>query len=393
MALTTPTELKVARAILSDSTLREATALSGLTGEKQAAVDLMEREIDLAKAKCASSHMASVAKFAPTIEFEQELQAQAHAKIDELCAIQLNAALTAHRKSAAHITHDDILALCALHDIVADVHVMQNKGITGAAFIRLRNETHVASALGIKEVGDCRRMLHIINRMVTKQSMPMPINIQVDGDVNEPSKWSVGQVGQWAGFHGLSVIAPALKKHKIAGDVLLDLNLDVVTVAMDIPFEFHAVFEDEITALKDRRPAYPASNTLPSPISTPVPTLEHAPIAQPGNITPIINQPAPQTTPIPSSHEPEGIVAETVPAVDNAVTESIHNQPSDLPHHDSVIAGQPTENENHAATEPLETAPELPLAPPVPLIIEDSYNSVDTAHNSDSLYPSLELTN
>ena len=80
--------------------------------------------------------------------------------------------------------------------------------------------------------------------------MDYPRDIHMDGDITDITKWSVGQVQHWAGAHGMHSIAGILSEHAIAGDVLINIDMDLFFALTDFPIELQSTFEDEIATLR-----------------------------------------------------------------------------------------------------------------------------------------------
>ena len=158
------------------------------------------------------------------------------------------AAQAIYAKRPDALTPAEITTLCTYYDINVDPDALLANGVTGVTFAHLRNESHVHVYLGVKEAGDCRRVLGIIHNMVAHVPMRDWTDITVDGDTH--STWSVSQVCQWAEGHGMEAMIPALTKHKIAGDVLEGLT-DAALVLMKAPLQLHGVFEAAVQELRE----------------------------------------------------------------------------------------------------------------------------------------------
>ena len=145
------------------------------------------------------------------------------------------------------LTPAEITTLCTYYGINVDLDTLIANGVTGVTFAHLRNESHVHVYLGVKEAGDCRRVLNIIHSMAAHAPMHEWVDITVDGETH--SKWSVGQVCQWAEDHGMEAMIPALIEHKVAGDVLEGLT-DAALVMMKAPLPLYGVFEAAVHELR-----------------------------------------------------------------------------------------------------------------------------------------------
>ena len=125
--------------------------------------------------------------------------------------------------------------------------------ITGQHVSRLKSEGVVHKQLGISKVGDCRRFLQLIQDIKSSKPLKQPRDINLDGDTSDCTKWSVGQVVKWASTHGLSAASSILVEQAIAGDVLLDINLESLFLLSNFPAFLQFVIEDELEALRSAR--------------------------------------------------------------------------------------------------------------------------------------------
>ena len=101
-------------------------------------------------------------------------------------------------------------------------------------------------------IGDCVRVVSLVRGLVQGKGLPAGGDINVDGDVNNPATWSVGQFATWASAGPLRDIADLLKKHRFAGDILLLLSIDAAQFLLELNHLQVAAFEDEITSLRER---------------------------------------------------------------------------------------------------------------------------------------------
>ena len=115
---------------------------------------------------------------------------------------------------------------------------------------RLKTDGVVSKQIGISTAGDCRRFLQLIQDIKTNKPLKQPLDINIDGSPDNCTKWSVGQVANWANSHGLAAASSILVEQAIAGDVLLDINLESLFLLSNFPAILQFVIEDEIEALR-----------------------------------------------------------------------------------------------------------------------------------------------
>ena len=153
-----------------------------------------------------------------------------------------------HSKLPTHDAVDprDIVILCQY--LGFDVHPTTT--LTGQRLMKLTTESGVKKQLGIKAFGDCRRFINAIDDIKSGKSLKPYHDISTDGADNDYTAWSVGQVGAWASGHDMAGAVKVLAKHNIAGDVMLNLDVDEFFLGSDFPEELQHSFEKKIEALR-----------------------------------------------------------------------------------------------------------------------------------------------
>jgi hypothetical protein len=136
-------------------------------------------------------------------------------------------------------------------NITSDVNVLVTNSVTGRLVKTLTSEVDMKEILAIKEGGNCTRATQLVRHMNSGKGIPTPVNIYTDGKDNDPKTWSVQQLA------GHLTKNPALKdahgvfvEHKLAGDVINDMNESDVATVMKLPPAQRLAFKSEIVALR-----------------------------------------------------------------------------------------------------------------------------------------------
>ena len=116
----------------------------------------------------------------------------------------------------------------------------------------IRKEKSAKDLLGVTCIGDCVRVVSLVRGLAQGKGLPAGADINQDGDVNNPATWSVGQFSTWSSAGPLRDIAELLRKHRFAGDIVVQMTIELVPALLELSALQTAVFEDEITALRER---------------------------------------------------------------------------------------------------------------------------------------------
>lgn len=237
----------------------------------------LEAAIKIRSLKLRKESIASIRKSCATsmkTTEDQKKLATAHA-IDEInaeytkplaqCQKNLSAAqesLTTVTEKAAKITRDietkgvdaldteDVVNALALIEVNIDETQECAISVTGTLFAEAENESDVSADLGIKELGDCRRIMKAMQQLRDKHTLPKAYDNSVVGD--SPDTWNIEQCCQWATRTNQASLVPLFKQHRIAGDVLFDLNINTISTAFGLVTESKKTLKREISKLKDR---------------------------------------------------------------------------------------------------------------------------------------------
>ena len=81
-------------------------------------------------------------------------------------------------------------------------------------------------------------------------AQPLPPARDLDADGRDVAEWSIAHVGAWLADVGLAALQAPFAQHRIAGDVLLDLNIDVVAAMLRLPGAQKSVLKRERDRLR-----------------------------------------------------------------------------------------------------------------------------------------------
>jgi hypothetical protein len=146
---------------------------------------------------------------------------------------------------------EQVQILLSLGNIYTDIRVLAKYGVNGELLSQLTSEDDVRSLVGIEHIGNCTRVTQLVRHVVSGKAVTVPVDIHHDGEDDLPHKWSVKQLA------GHLAVNPALKKahevfvqHKLAGDVILDMDLNIVSTMLPLSGLQKMAFRKEITALR-----------------------------------------------------------------------------------------------------------------------------------------------
>jgi hypothetical protein len=136
-------------------------------------------------------------------------------------------------------------------DIFCDVNLLVTNSVTGGLLKTLTSEVDMKEIVAIKEGGNCTRATQLVRHMTSGKGIPTPVNIYADGKDNDPSTWSVRQLaGHLAKNPALKDAHGVFVEHKLAGDVINDMNESDVAIVMKLPPAHRLAFKSEIAALR-----------------------------------------------------------------------------------------------------------------------------------------------
>jgi hypothetical protein len=136
-------------------------------------------------------------------------------------------------------------------NITSDVNALVTNSVTGGLLSTLTSESDMKEILAINEGGNCTRATQLVRYMTSGTGIPKPANIYTDGKDNDPSTWSVQQLAaHLAKNPALKDVHELFMQHKLAGDVINDMNESEVAMLMKLPPAHRLAFKSEIAALR-----------------------------------------------------------------------------------------------------------------------------------------------
>ncbi len=137
--------------------------------------------------------------------------------------------------------------LMHLNNIHTDINVLIKNGVNGELLGQLTAEDDVKSLVVIDDSGDCRR----VTQLVSDKGIPPPFNIyNADGKNNDPSTRSVQQLAEHLTKNSaLKGAQEMIVNHKLAGDIIVDMGLDLVSSMLPMSALQKIAFKKEINSL------------------------------------------------------------------------------------------------------------------------------------------------
>jgi hypothetical protein len=136
-------------------------------------------------------------------------------------------------------------------NITSDVNVLVTNSVTGSLLKTLTSEGDMKEILAINEGGNYTRVTQLVRNMNAGKRIPTPINIYVDGNDNDPSTWSVNQLAANLSKNpALKDLQEMFVEHKLAGDVIDDMNESDIATVMKLSHTQRLAFKSEIVALR-----------------------------------------------------------------------------------------------------------------------------------------------
>jgi hypothetical protein len=153
-------------------------------------------------------------------------------------------------------------------NITSNVNVLVTNSVNGAFLKTLTSEGDMKEILAIKEGGNCTRAIQLVRHMNSGKGIPTPVNILVDGKDNDSSTWNVQQLaGHLSKNPALKDAHGVFVQHKLAGDVIKDMNESEVAIEMKLPPAQRLAFESEIAALRKTIQQQSLLGRLSSPVA------------------------------------------------------------------------------------------------------------------------------
>ncbi len=132
-----------------------------------------------------------------------------------------------------------------------DDAAMQTNQAGGELMLQVTSESELFDILGVKKMGNSVRVLRLIRHLEAGKGLPAFVDINETGDDEFPSSWSVAQVAaavtQDATLKG---VGPLITEHLIAGDVLADLNIEVLLALLSLTVPVRLTLKKKLIALQ-----------------------------------------------------------------------------------------------------------------------------------------------
>ena len=197
---------------------------------------------------------AVMAEYAPQLQSVQDQLAALKDKLAQLTAELEQWQQRIAREGLAGMHTTDVLLLLVQAGIVFDSGKVEADQVDGQLLGLLTTEAEAHDILGVQCVGDCTRVLQIVKHIAEGRGVPKTRDISVAGTEASPNTWSIEQFAQWAASTpSIAELAPALKQHRFAGDVILTAAVsDSVFATLKLTGKQSIFFKKEMSALRVR---------------------------------------------------------------------------------------------------------------------------------------------
>eukprot|EP00042_Codosiga_hollandica_P056868 m.829390 g.829390 ORF g.829390 m.829390 type:complete len:267 (-) comp59447_c1_seq9:104-904(-) len=135
-------------------------------------------------------------------------------------------------KGVTNFTCDDMIMLCCRQAITFDPKTIKENNADGKRLPRIRDAGALRRFTGVTAFGDAAHLLSVLHALATERRFLPPRSTEPATD-NQPQHWNVTQTGEWLQRCGLADLQPVFATHKIAGDVLLTMDLDSLAAVED----------------------------------------------------------------------------------------------------------------------------------------------------------------
>ncbi len=123
--------------------------------------------------------------------------------------------------------------------------------VNGELMLLISSETELFDALGVKKIGNSTRVLRLMRHLQAGRGLITMVDIEKDGDAEFPNTWSVNQVASRISQNSaLNSLGSLIREHLIAGDVLQDLNIDLLLTVASPPLSVRLALKKELQALQ-----------------------------------------------------------------------------------------------------------------------------------------------
>ncbi len=99
-------------------------------------------------------------------------------------------------------------------------------------------------------VGDCTRALMMIGSIKNGQGLPPIVDIDVEGEKDNPRTWSTVQMHAWAQSESLKNVADKMKEQRMAGDIIATMNIDIVALLLGLSMDEEGPFHEGMKKLQ-----------------------------------------------------------------------------------------------------------------------------------------------
>lgn len=238
----------VAEEEASDQTLSLYTRLSSVdkkvSHEKTAMQKLHHKRAEEV-AKVVSRFQPAIGRVRARLDHFRNQQAALHTYKESW--LKSSSSRTAHFFST-----DDIKLALYVHDITFSPECIDTNNMNGPRFAMVRNEMIAQQMLGIRIAGDCTRAVKVARSIASSNGVPSVADIAVAGKMEEPCTWSLKQFYEWAAVGPLKEIAAALNEHRIAGDIIMDMDIALTALLVGMDMEQEYAFEVAMKGLREK---------------------------------------------------------------------------------------------------------------------------------------------
>jgi hypothetical protein len=171
------------------------------------------------------------------------------------------------KKELIAMTPEEVQVALFSCKIPFDSGVLSQNSVDGSLLAEVVGETDVRDLVGLTAAGDCARLMVVTRSLQEHHKLPEVHNVDVDGNPEFVSQWSVKQVTGWlVRNEELKPAEAVLLRHRIAGDIIMSMEMNVIASMIDLNPRQRLVFKKEIQALrkmieKEDRDAVPVVQT------------------------------------------------------------------------------------------------------------------------------------
>ncbi len=145
---------------------------------------------------------------------------------------------------------DDVRVLCIRQNILADDDVVLANKVDGNKLLKFRNPTALMRLIGTRCIGDAVHLLSALTVLETERRLLPPRLTEDSSLAPGASSWNMAETANWLNRVRIPGLVPIFERHRITGDVLLQLDLECFAAIEEQVLEWFEPLEEALAELR-----------------------------------------------------------------------------------------------------------------------------------------------